>query len=336
MQSLIITAHGTYVGKESERVVVKKGDRVLREIPFFRLGEIVLPAHGAALSTDVIAEACERGIRISLLDGHGKPYAMLSSPHLTATVATRRAQMAAYLDGRSVAIAKAIVGGKLRNQASLLKYFGKYLKGADAGRFRAVVEAVKGIAAQCRAIRAVEGARIDDVREALMGHEGAAATAYWGAVRVLLEGKADFKGREHQGAKDPVNASLNYGYGILYNEMWGAVLNAGLEPFAGFLHVDRSGKPSLVLDLVEEFRGPVVDRAVIAFFTKGGEARMENGLLDHESRRTVASRVLERLDSEAAFEGKTYRVRSILQQQARHLATAVRGERDYAPFSFKW
>ena len=118
--------------------------------------------------------------------------------------------------------------------------------------------------------------------------------------------------------------------------MWGAALNAGLEPFAGFLHVDRSGKPSLVLDLVEEFRQPVVDRAIIALFTKGGEVRMENGLLDQDARRTGASRGLERLDGEAAVEGKTYKVRSILQQQARHLATAVRGERDYAPFSFKW
>jgi len=57
-----------------------------------------------------------------------------------------------------------------------------------------------------------------------------------------------------------VNSALNYGYGILYGQVWGAVMNAGFEPFAGFLHLDRPGKPSLVLDLIEEFRQPIVDR----------------------------------------------------------------------------
>jgi CRISPR-associated protein Cas1 len=113
-------------------------------------------------------------------------------------------------------------------------------------------------------------------------------------------------------------------------------MNAGLEPFAGLLHVDRPGKPSLVLDLVEEFRQPIVDRAVIALFTKGTTVAMREGLLDEQSRRLVAGAVLERLDGDVTFRGRRYRVKSVIQMQARALATALPGGAAYRPFAFKW
>jgi CRISPR-associated protein Cas1 len=113
-------------------------------------------------------------------------------------------------------------------------------------------------------------------------------------------------------------------------------MNAGLEPFAGFLHVDRPGKPSLVLDLIEEFRQPIVDRAVIALCTKGAVPTIRDGLLDEQSRRVVAGSVLERLDGDVGFRGRRYRVRSVIQMQARALAASLRGGAAYKPFAFKW
>jgi CRISPR-associated protein Cas1 len=133
-----------------------------------------------------------------------------------------------------------------------------------------------------------------------------------------------------------VNSALNYGYGILYTQVWGAVMNAGLEPFAGFLHVDRPGKPSLVLDLIEEFRQPIVDRAVIAALTKGVKLETHEGLLTDESRRTVAAAVLERLESDVTFRGRRYRLKSVVQIQARNLAGHLRGGEPYRAFAFKW
>src|SRR5204862_398077 len=76
-------------------------------------------------------------------------------------------------------------------------------------------------------------------------------------------------GREGRGATDPLNAALNYGYGILYAQVERALLLAGLDPYAGFLHADRPGKPSLVLDLIEEFRQAVVDRTLIGQVNRG-------------------------------------------------------------------
>lgn len=169
-----------------------------------------------------------------------------------------------------------------------------------------------------------------------MGLEGTGGRLYWQQIGNMLPDKLGFERRSHQGATDTVNAALNYGYGILTAHVWGAVMNAGLEPFAGFLHVDRSGKPSLVLDLMEEFRQPVVDRAIFSWLNKGGILKLEKGMLDAASRENIASRVLLRLVAPEPHRGKQHQVRSIIQMQARLAASAVRGLRPYRPFSFKW
>ncbi len=329
--------------KEAEEAPAKAGlpkapkqGPILTEVPFFRLSEIVIASGGVSLSTDLIEECCERGIRICFLTHGGKPYAMLSSPMLTATVITRREQLSAFGDDRGLAIAKLIVDGKLRNQANLLKYFGKYLKTAHPPRFGRLTDSVSVIESARAEVGRVPGAVVDESRGTLLALEGRAGQAYWDGVGALLEGHVAFAGREHRGATDEVNSALNYGYGILYSQVWGAILNAGLEPFAGFLHVDRPGKPSLVLDFVEEFRQPVVDRAVIAGFTKGGTIQVKGGMLDEASKKAVANAVLERLDSEATFRGKRYRLRSIIQIQARTLATFLRREGSYQSYAWKW
>jgi CRISP-associated protein Cas1 len=306
------------------------------ELPLFQVSEIIVAGGGISISTDLIEECCDRGIRLSFLTPGGRPFAMLSSPMLTATVITRREQMAAYGDRRGVELAKAIVRGKLGNQAALLKYFGKYLKTADPAAFERLMAVVRGIEGRRRELDAVVGERVDDARGALLALEGGAGRQYWAGVRGLLEGHASFEAREHRGAPDAVNSALNYGYGILYTQVWGALMNAGLEPFAGFLHVDRPGKPSLVLDLIEEFRQPVVDRAVIAALTKGLKLETREGLLTDDSRRAISGAVLERLESEAGFRGRRHRLKSIVQIQARNVAGFLRGGGPYRAFAFKW
>lgn len=306
------------------------------EVPLFRVHDIVIASRGVSLSTDLIEACCERGIRIALLSPGGQPYALLSSPHLGATVRTRREQLGAYGDERGLAFARAVVRGKLRNQANLLKYFGKYRKASGPGEFATLDAAARGLARLRADAGRVEGAHVDEARALLMGLEGAGGRLYWHAVRALLGDAAGFTGRTQRGAADSVNAALNYGYGILYAQVWGAVMNAGLEPFAGFLHVDRPGKPSLVLDLVEEFRQPVVDRAVIALLTKGTRPSLHEGLLDNAGRRAVAAAVLERLESEVVLRGRRQRLKSAVQAQARRAGEFFRGERAYRPFAFKW
>ena len=129
---------------------------------------------------------------------------------------------------------------------------------------------------------------------------------------------------------------MNYGYGMLYSQVWTAITLAGLEPFAGFMHVDRPGKPSLVLDLVEEFRQPVVDRVVIAMFSKGFKVELEEDRLSAGTRKDLAERILERLEATDNYNGKRLKLSSIIQRQARSIATFVRGEGKYRPFVGGW
>ncbi len=306
------------------------------EMPLFRVGEIIIGSPGVSVSAELIQACCDRGIRISFLTRRGLPFAMLSSPMLTATVAIRRAQLAAYDDRRGVELARAIVRGKLGNQAALLKYFGKYLKTVDREGFATLERIVAALEAGRRQTAKVEADTIDQARETLLAIEGNAGRAYWNGVRLLLPEDAGFDAREHRGAVDPVNSALNYGYGILYAQVWGAIMNAGLEPFAGFLHVDRPGKPSLVLDLIEEFRQPVVDRAVIAAASRGMELATREGMLTDASRKAVAGAVLERMEGEVTFQGRRRQLKSIIQIQARAVAGFVRGSAKYRPFAFKW
>jgi len=335
----VVTSDGTRKPPQPLRRLGEGAQRAKQEqieLSLFRISEIIVTGSGVTLSTDLIEECCERGIRLAFLRPNGQPFAMISSPMLTATVVTRRAQMAAYGDERGATIARTFVKGKLGNQAALLKYFGKYKKAIAPGDFEMLAGVVRSIVALRRDVDRAAGATVDELRGALLAIEGSAGRHYWNGVRTLLAGHASFDAREHRGAVDPVNAALNYGYGVLYSQIWGAVMNAGLEPFAGFLHVDRPGKPSLVLDLIEEFRQPIVDRAIIALLTKGGDMAMRGGLLTDESRRLVAGAVLERLEGEATLRGRRYRVKSIVQIQARSLATMLRGGAPYRPFAFKW
>ena len=336
---LVVSGYGIFLGKLSERIVVKTPDkkqRVIYELPFFRLSEVIIASRGVTFSSDLIEELCRHGIPIHFMQPNGRPYALLASPLLTATIRARREQIEALNDERSFRICQAIVAAKTSNQAGLLQYFAKYLRRTNTPRSEKIdriAENIKVIRDQVRSLRAKH---IQESRPALMGLEGTSGRLYWEGVKEIIDEKATFMGRVTRGASDVVNALLNYGYGILYTQVWGAVVLAGLEPFAGFLHVDRPGKPSLVLDLVEEFRQPVVDRTVIASINLGKSFKMEGGLLDRESRKEIAAKVLERLELRETFDGRKYQIRSIIQMQARHLAGFLRGEREYKPYRFKW
>jgi len=330
---LFVAGFGLYIGKKAERIVVKKNGKVCAQVPFMKAQEVIVASRGVSFSSDLLEELCARGIRVSCMTGNGKPVALITSPMLTATVETRRRQMAAMDNERGAEFCRWVVAGKLRNQEKLLRYFGK----SREGERREALEKTAGVLRRLRhdALQ-VEGTTPDAVRAKLMGLEGTGGRMYWQRIGDMLPDELGFGGRQHQGPSDGVNAALNYGYGILYGHVWGAAMNAGLEPFAGFLHVDRSGKPSLVLDLVEEFRQPVVDRAILTWLNKGGRLNLIKGMLDGDSREEVAARVLLRLNATERHRGKNHEVRSIIQMQARLAASAMRGSCNYRPFAFQW
>lgn len=106
--------------------------------------------------------------------------------------------------------------------------------------------------------------------EELMGLEGTAARAYFEAVALLLPEELRFSGRSRQPPMDVFNAAISYGYAILLSECVTALVSAGLEPSIGLLHSDQDKRPSLALDLMEEFRPYVVDQVVVKLCRSGG------------------------------------------------------------------
>lgn len=340
VQHLVVEEYGRHVGKHQGRLQVtdlKSGSTVI-EAPLLHLESVVIGHHGISISADAIAACTEHGIPINFLDHHGTPYAALYSAGLTGTVLTRRAQLQAYNDERGCVVATAFCIGKLRNQSNLLRYMAKYRKEAVPE----VYEQVRCLAAEVTdhvtEIERLSGATVDELRFMLLSAEGRGAQRYWEGIRLLLKDDYEWPGRQTQGATDPLNSALNYGYGILYGQVERAAVLAGLDPYGGFLHVDRSGKPSLVLDLIEEFRAAAVDRAVLSLVNKGSALAVDDkGRLDEATRRQLADKVLDRLDSPVRYAGRQNTLRSALQAQARHLAVFLRGERqDYTPFVAHW
>lgn len=347
VQHLIVEQYGAFIGKHSERLVVAKGEEKLATAPLLHLESVLIANQGVSISAEAVRECTERGIPIHFVSGTGTAYASLYSAGLTGTVLTRRAQLEAFRDRRGLTAAIAFAQGKIRNQANLLKYMGKYRKEAApevydelrlcAGEVLDHGFELEGLL-KFPEVLSGEKVTVDDWRFEILGIEGRAAQRYWGAVKHVLPDDCGWPGREGRGAKDAVNAALNYGYGILYGQVERALVLAGLDPYAGFIHVDRPGKPSLTLDFIEEFRQPVVDRTVFGLVNKGVKLEQdERGLLTAETRRMLAEKVLARLESSEPYEKKRVPLRAIMQSQARHLATFLRGERgEYAAFQASW
>ena len=335
---LIIEEFGSFISKKSERLVVTCQGEKRVEAPLMHLETVLVSARGVSLSSDAIAACAESGIPIHIIDFRGAPVSSLYSSALTATIETRRAQLLARTDARGVAFAKASAGGKIHNQAVLLKYMAKYRKERQPEVYNKVRLLADEVRDHLAELDRWQGSTIDECRGQLLSTEGRAAQKYWQAIGHLLPDERQWPGRRTQGATDATNAALNYGYGILYGTVERALVLAGLDPYAGFLHVDRPGKPSLVFDLIEEFRQVVVDRTIVAMCNLGMElAQDEQDRLVEAARRAIGEKIHARLDGVEVYEGKRFPLRAIIQMQARHLATFLRGERSaYDPFVAAW
>ncbi len=336
---LIVEGKGLFIGKHQGRICVSRQQKTLQEMPLIHLKQIVVVDSGIAISSDVVRVCSEEGIPIHFLSKRGSTLAGLYATGLNATILTRRAQLLAYTTPTGVVVSKAFVTGKIANQANLLRYFAK----SRAEEMPALCQEIDLVLGELRdaqqAISDLAQTSMEDVREQLLSIEGRAAQRYWQVVKSVLPATVLWPGRETRGAKDLFNALLNYGYGVLYAQVEQALLLAGLDPYAGFLHTDRPGKPSLVLDMIEEFRQCVVDRTIIGLLNKRVPLEQdEEQLLTLDTRRKVAEKVLERLDGSAEnYEKKRQALRFILQSQTRHLACFLRGEREhYEPFVAGW
>jgi len=335
---LIVEGKGSFIGKHQGRLRVTREQKTVTEAPLIHLTQVLIVDTGVSISSDAIRACCEEGIPIHFLSYNGTPIAGIYAAGLTGTVLTRRAQLLAYENATGVALAKAFVAGKLENQANLLRYMAKYRKETDPALHDEMMLIAIEMRDYLHELEQLQAERIETIREQILSVEGRAAQRYWATIARVIPAELEWPSRETRGATDRFNSALNYGYGILYTQVEQALILAGLDSYGGFLHADRPGKPSLVLDMIEEFRQTIVDRTIIGLVNKRVAIEQDD---DHRlsvtTRTKLAEKVKERLESSELYEKKRQALRFILQSQARHLACFVRGERErYDPFIAGW
>jgi len=324
---------------------VKKKDEA-KEVVADDVDLIICCSSGVAMSASALDLAIQNKVQVVFARYSGWPYAVLMPASMTGSVRARREQFTAYTDERGFVLAKKFITGKLVNQANLLKLMAKNRRQTDPALAERLYVAGKAIDEANEKIGREYGLNIDEKRQQLMNWEAEGARYYWDSIRQILPAELNFKGRETRGARDPFNAMLNFGYQtILFPEVWKAVSYAGLDFYAGYLHADRPGKPSLVLDLMEEFRQQVVDRTLIGLLTKNvikpdsilaTETVEEGRVLSKEVVKTLLTSFQERLDTGVMFDGQRGPVKSFIHHQARRVVRYLLREADYTPFFLGW
>jgi len=319
---LYVQEQGAVVGKASESVVVRKGDEVLARVGLKDVSHLVLCGN-VLVTAQTVHLLCEAGVPVVHLS-RGHWFHGVTHGITLRNAFDRAAQFSAATDvGRCLDFAQAVVAAKGANQRTLLRR--------------------NGVAAAESAVREI-GVLLESVRtapavEQLLGIEGSIARQYFGAFSSMLRPKDlsaewAFEDRNRRPPRDPINALLSFGYALLAKECSVTLLAEGLDPWWGLYHKPRHGRPSLALDLMEEFRPLIVDSAVITAVNTGmvgaGDfARSAAGCMLGDTGRKSFIRALEaRMDQLVTHPIFGYRCswRAVLRLQARLLARWLRGE----------
>ncbi len=249
LRSLYLLEHGTVLGKQSERFILRRKGEIIRVIPAIKVDQILVFGM-VQLTTQVMQFCLQKEIPIYLLSGHGYYYGVVDS-FSTKRVLLHREQFTTAADARfCLHLARAFIRGKINNSRLLLLRYGR---NRDLPVLDDVADTLKGIVGK------LEGA---ETLDQLRGFEGFAAREYFSALGVLLGERWGFSGRKRKPPPDPINALLSYGYTLLLYNIYSLLLAKGLNPFVGYLHPLRAGHPALASDIIEEFRAPIVDSVV--------------------------------------------------------------------------
>ncbi|MCL4387459.1 CRISPR-associated endonuclease Cas1, partial [Patescibacteria group bacterium] len=225
---LAIDKIGSYIKKSGNRFIIQNKD-LKEEYSADKISQLLFLT-SAAISSEAIRLAVEKNIDIVYLDWRGNPFARTYRPILGGTTLTRRKQLEAYFSPKGAYLVQKFVEGKTKSQDNYLKSLAKDHK--ENIQLQSLVKR------KLNHLTKIDG-KIDDIREKLLGIEGSMAAIYFKGLGLLT----GFKQRNPE-ADDPFNVCLNYGYGMLYSEVERACVLAGLDPYLGFFHTDRYGKPS--------------------------------------------------------------------------------------------
>lgn len=319
---LYIQEQGARIGKNGDSIKVTKGETVLGVFPLKDVSQLVLCGN-ISISAQCLHLLCQANIPVVHLSMGHWFYGITFNFGLK-NAYDRAAQFAVASNPlQKLAYAKAFVKAKTLNQRTFLRRNAAKDVDASLKKMKFLIERIENAQA------------IDE----LMGIEGSIAAIYFGNWDALISQDAACatfipESRNRRPPKDPVNALLSFGYAMLAKDITVALMGEGLDPYWGFLHAPRHGKPALALDLMEEFRPLIVDSAVLSainqkMVTPGDFVLSNAGCAMKDSARKAFIRAYEqRLDQLITHPIFSYRCswRVVLQLQAKLLAKALRGD----------
>lgn len=342
LNTLYVTTEGAWLHKDGANIVMEVDQQVRARLPVHMLESLVCFGR-VMVSPSLLGYCAELGITTCFLTPNGKFLARVEGP-ISGNVLLRRQQYRASDDpARCSAIVCNLLQGKLHNQRAVL---GRALR--DHGGKLAGVHETALQHAHTRLERIARQLSPEQPVDLLRGYEGEAAQSYFSVFDHLVrvqEPAMRFTGRSRRPPMDAVNALLSFLYTLVTHDCRSALESVGLDPAVGFLHRDRPGRPSLALDLLEEFRPLMADRLALSLINlrQIGERdfqTLDNGavLLREESRKTVLTAYQERKREELrhVFLEEKAAIGLFPFIQAQLLARHLRGDLDaYPPFLWK-
>ncbi len=339
LNTLYVTTQGAYLCREGETVCVRVEQETRLRVPIHTLSGIVCFGQ-VSCSPPLMELCCERDVLVSFLSEHGRFLARVQGP-VSGNVLLRRAQYRCADDPDVCAsIARSVVTAKVANCRTVL---------LRAARDHAqTVDAQALIRAAAELSRIASGLPQEQTVDRLRGCEGDAARVYFGVFDHLIVAQKDgfqFHERSRRPPLDNINALLSFLHTLLAHDCMSALETVGLDPAVGFLHRDRPGRPSLALDLMEEFRPVLADRVALSLVNlqqvrADGFTKTETGavLMDDKTRKEVLVAWQKRKSEEVQhpFLDERVEVGMLPYVQALLMARFLRGDLDgYPPYLWK-
>jgi len=339
LNTLFVTTQGAYLGKDGETVAVKIEQKTVLRIPIHTLDGIV--CFGTVGCSPYLMGFCaEKDVAISFLSEYGKFLAMVKGP-VSGNVLLRRKQFR-MADNPEVSaqVAGFVLTGKIANCRTVLE---RCLRDHSEKMDQSSVKKVSN-----RLSMYIRKELQKDDLNSLRGIEGDAAHQYFSVFDELIFQQQEafaFSGRNRRPPTDRINCLLSFVYTLLVHDVRSALESVGLDPSVGFLHRDRPGRPSLALDMMEEFRPFLADRLVLSMINRGqvkpdGFTIKESGAvhMDDDTRKTVLTTYQKRKQESLVhpFLNEKIQIGTLFFIQALLLARFIRGDLDgYPPFIWK-
>lgn len=326
-ESLLVT-----VEEHSEQAHGAGRRRILMEVESHRL-EMVSIVGAAHITSSAMRHCLERGISVAWLKRNGEILGRTVEAMSRSADIRLRQYAAATESATRLQWAVTVVNAKLRNAHAVLRDIQSNESGnSTLGQALAEMKRVTALTESCR-----------DIKE-LLGLEGCGARCYFGALGAFFKGEISFQGRKHRPAPDPANALLSYAYVLLSSRLAGLLEARGLDPCIGFLHELRPGRASLAVDLLEEFRHPVVDRFVLrncnlrVLRPEHFDPPDENGAvrLTREGAKIFFAIWEDHLNKPLREYGQKKYIspHALLRRQVERIAASLRSDESYQPFLY--